>query len=278
MSWKTDLNNGNYLAATGFCSRRRKVRMEPTRNGAILPCSTSSPYKSTDGTDRVKCILIFCTSAFFFSCKNEDDPTLVYNYQESYVQQFQLGAFRFLRESTDSVVYLHCDVEACRKEDSESRCAKGCEKGLMRRRKRSLFLDAVSKQSVSIGPIDLQQQEYEEAQGEMTIFKLKLSRHKPSNNSIDLESSIVDTLKRARSEVNRWCFGKCFKQTNSFRSLCVLFSFFRTKVCRVADRHCRSRRCPGRGSLGSDRCIGDVIQALQQPPECCTGCVYQGLR
>ncbi|KAJ7361735.1 hypothetical protein OS493_014375 [Desmophyllum pertusum] len=52
------------------------------------------------------------------------DATLVFDYEENAVQQFSLDAFRFLGVSSDSLVYLHCSVEACRKGDSESRCFK----------------------------------------------------------------------------------------------------------------------------------------------------------
>jgi len=85
-------------------------------------------------------------------CKNEDDPTLVWNYEEDSVQRFQMGVFRFLSASADATVYLHCEVEACREGDSESRCAKGCEDNGSRKR-RSLVLDALAKQSVTIGPV-----------------------------------------------------------------------------------------------------------------------------
>ena len=78
----------------------------------------------------------------------------MFNYEESSVQQFQIGAFRFLGESLNSVVYLHCDVEACRKGDSESRCAKGCE-GPIRRRRSSLASSAGTEQTVSLGPMTI---------------------------------------------------------------------------------------------------------------------------
>jgi len=60
--------------------------------------------------------------------------------------------FRFLSASADATVFLHCEVEACREGDSESRCAKGCEDNGSRKR-RSLVLDALAKQSVTIGPV-----------------------------------------------------------------------------------------------------------------------------
>lgn len=79
-----------------------------------------------------------------------EDETLVYDYEESAVQQFSLDAFRFMGESADSVVYLHCAVEACRKGDNSSRCARGCES---KRRRRSLVLDSVGSETVTVGPI-----------------------------------------------------------------------------------------------------------------------------
>ena len=68
-------------------------------------------------------------SSFFvlfspLSCKNGGDPKLVYSYKNSSVQRFKLNAFRFW--NGEAMVYLHCDVVACHKNDSKSRCAKGC--------------------------------------------------------------------------------------------------------------------------------------------------------
>ena len=81
----------------------------------------------------------------------------MWDYEESAVQQFKLDAFRFLRENADAEVYLHCDVEACRKGDSESRCAKGCEPKT--RKRRSLVKDAMQPQTVTIGPVYKQQKD-----------------------------------------------------------------------------------------------------------------------
>lgn len=96
---------------------------------------------------------------------------MVYDYDKnSNFQRPQIGAFRFLREAKDSVVYLHCDVEACRRDNSESRCAKGCQNG---RKRRSLALDIASKQSVSLGPIVSKEPAVareQESAGSVTIF------------------------------------------------------------------------------------------------------------
>lgn len=95
----------------------------------------------------------FFSLSFIHRC-NEDD-TLVYNYEESAVQQFTLDAFRFMGESADAVVYLHCSVEACRKGDNSSRCAQGCveDNGPIRRR-RDLVLDTVGTKTVTVGPVN----------------------------------------------------------------------------------------------------------------------------
>lgn len=82
-----------------------------------------------------------------------EDETLVYNYEENAVQQFSMGAFRFMGESADPVVYLHCAVEACRKGDNSSRCAQGCVEDNGKRRRRSLVLDSVAQQTVTVGPV-----------------------------------------------------------------------------------------------------------------------------
>lgn len=96
-----------------------------------------------------------------------EDSTLVFNYEENAVQRFTLDAFRFLQENAGSTVYLHCAVEACRKGDSESRCAKGCIRDNVRKR-RDLVLDSVQKQTVTIGPLtaeDIQPQEQAQESG-----------------------------------------------------------------------------------------------------------------
>ena len=49
---------------------------------------------------------------------------MVYRYEKSSVQRFELNAFRFWKG--EAMVYLHCDVVACHKDDSKSRCLKGC--------------------------------------------------------------------------------------------------------------------------------------------------------
>ena len=78
----------------------------------------------------------------------------MYDYQENAVQQFTLDAFRFMAESANSVVYLHCAVEACRKGDNSSRCYQGCvEDNGSKRRRRSLVLDSVGSETVTVGPV-----------------------------------------------------------------------------------------------------------------------------
>lgn len=80
---------------------------------------------------------------------------MVYDYEENAVQQFSLDAFRFMAESADAVVYLHCAVEACRKGDNSSRCAQGCvEDNGSKRRRRDLVLDTVGEETVTIGPVN----------------------------------------------------------------------------------------------------------------------------
>ena len=76
---------------------------------------------------------------------------MVYNYEESAVQQFSIDAFRFLQESSE-VVHLHCMVEACRMGDNSSKCFEGCASGSKRKR-RALELDAAEGQIMTLGPI-----------------------------------------------------------------------------------------------------------------------------
>ena len=57
-------------------------------------------------------------------------------------------------ESANAVVYLHCAVEACRKGDNSSSCAQGCVQGNgSKRRRRSLVLDTIGQETVTIGPV-----------------------------------------------------------------------------------------------------------------------------
>ena len=71
------------------------------------------------------------------------------------MQRFQLDAFRFLGESADAVVYLHCSVEACRSADNDSRCAEGCTENARRKRRGAQF-DALTEETVTIGPVRLE--------------------------------------------------------------------------------------------------------------------------
>lgn len=82
------------------------------------------------------------------------DETLDFDYKLSAVQRFQLDAFRFLGESADAVVYLHCSVEACRSADNDSRCAEGCTENARRKRRGAQF-DALTEETVTIGPVEL---------------------------------------------------------------------------------------------------------------------------
>ena len=70
------------------------------------------------------------------------------------MQRFKLDAFRFLGESADAVVYLHCSVEACLGASNDSRCAKGCEDNSRRKRRDAQF-DALTEETVTIGPVGL---------------------------------------------------------------------------------------------------------------------------
>lgn len=83
------------------------------------------------------------------------DDTLKYNYnKEAPKQQFNLEAFRFLTDATNRV-HLHCDLVVCRKSDSDSVCAKGCQAGSSRRRR--AVLGDPPRQQLTIGPVDFAQ-------------------------------------------------------------------------------------------------------------------------
>ena len=73
----------------------------------------------------VRGLIVLC-HLLSHSCKDGSDPTLEYHYQDSSVQRLKLDAFRFWSKDGEAMVYFHCDVVACHKDDRESRCSKGC--------------------------------------------------------------------------------------------------------------------------------------------------------
>lgn len=101
------------------------------------------------------------------------DETLDFDYELSAVQRFQLDAFRFLGESADAVVYLHCSVEACRSADNDSRCAEGCTDSARRKRRGAQF-DAITEETVTIGPVGLERKsaarKQQKSASSLTIF------------------------------------------------------------------------------------------------------------
>ena len=76
---------------------------------------------------------------------------MMYEYKEGAVQQFTIGAFRFVLEQSE-VVHLHCQVEACREGDNTTKCHQGCSEG---RKRRALELDAAEGQVMTVGPLVL---------------------------------------------------------------------------------------------------------------------------
>ncbi|EDO42853.1 predicted protein [Nematostella vectensis] len=73
-------------------------------------------------------------------CKK--DSTVQYDYKTSKpIQFFRMRSFRFLSENSDNI-HIHCEVEACRADDKDSNCAKGCQPSS--RKRRSLYSDASS--------------------------------------------------------------------------------------------------------------------------------------
>ena len=85
------------------------------------------------------------------SCKIDD--TLVFDYDQNAVQRFTLDAFYFpAYTGPDDVVYLHCDVQTCRKNDGDSRCAEGCVNSGIKRNRRDLLRNSL-EQTISVGPV-----------------------------------------------------------------------------------------------------------------------------
>ncbi|PFX28974.1 ZP domain-containing protein-like [Stylophora pistillata] len=75
------------------------------------------------------------------------DNTLQYNYGQSSEHFFNIAAFRFAESFND--IYVHCKLTICRKDDGESRCAKGCQPTRRRTRSTEEDFDA----SLYIGPL-----------------------------------------------------------------------------------------------------------------------------
>ena len=100
---------------------------------------------------------------------------MVYDYEENAVQQFNLEAFRFVGVNADSVVYLHCAVEACRKGDNSSRCFQGClEDNGSKRRRRSLLQDSLGQETVTIGPVYKQEVDEPAQEGESYLASARV--------------------------------------------------------------------------------------------------------
>ena len=90
----------------------------------------------------------------FASRSCDIDETLEFDYDQNAVQRFTLDAFYFpAYTGPDDVVYLHCDVQSCRKNDSDSRCAEGCVNNEIMKRKRRDLLRNSLEQTISIGPV-----------------------------------------------------------------------------------------------------------------------------
>ena len=82
----------------------------------------------------------------------------MFDYEQNGVQRFTLDAFYFpAYTGPDYVVYLHCDVQSCRKNDSDSRCAEGCVNNGTERKRRDLFRNSL-QQTISVGPLIRSQQ------------------------------------------------------------------------------------------------------------------------
>ena len=80
--------------------------------------------------------------------------------KESSEQQFSLEAFRFISGGTDRV-HLHCDVIVCRKSDTDSVCAKGCQEKTRRRR---AVAEGAIEERLTLGPLDFAQVQAGECQ------------------------------------------------------------------------------------------------------------------
>jgi len=87
-------------------------------------------------------------------CALDEDKTLKYSYDnKSPSQTFSIGAFRFM-ENNAKKIYIHGDLLVCRSDDTESVCAKGCQK--KSRRRRAVADDAVGA-LLYVGPLQASQ-------------------------------------------------------------------------------------------------------------------------
>ena len=100
-------------------------------------------------------LLTYAFNKFIFSCPR--DPTIVYNYEKSAIQKFSMKAFKFRRFPT-SRVYVHCNVETCRRADTDSVCETGCvENGRRRRENKPYIMD--KELFLSLGPVKFKLQQ-----------------------------------------------------------------------------------------------------------------------
>ena len=57
---------------------------------------------------------------------------MTFSYSPNHVQRFSIRAFKFLADHP--VVYLHCQVMACHKKTVGSRCSRGCQRFIRKKR------------------------------------------------------------------------------------------------------------------------------------------------
>jgi len=79
------------------------------------------------------------------------DDTVKFNPVPGVTQNFQMLPFRF-KDKSNSIVYLHCHVLVCHRDDLKSRCRKGCIPKVRSARDVTLSRQS-SLHRVTLGPI-----------------------------------------------------------------------------------------------------------------------------
>ncbi|XP_068734229.1 deleted in malignant brain tumors 1 protein-like isoform X3 [Montipora capricornis] len=114
------------------------------------------------------------------------DSTLQYDYESQAEHFFSVDALRFKRGYND--VYIHCKLTVCREDDSESRCAKGCQE---KRRRRSVSSDDLTV-SLTLGPLRLSDETNEAAVEERS--NLNVADESSSSNLAMIVGALVGVL------------------------------------------------------------------------------------
>lgn len=113
-------------------------------------------------------IVMFC-----YQIRCALDSTMVYNYNlYSSAQKFTIKSFRFVRDNS-LLIYIHCQLVACHRSSSNSRCKQGCIQSVAARKRRDTqqYKDTSGKYALSTGPVQIKTSE---TSNQGALYKLNL--------------------------------------------------------------------------------------------------------